>query len=64
MVDYKFSFQMISRKAIAGFFSYYTHTWHPSGGVDVPFVGYGLSPNFLPSILSQFLTLIDDKWQV
>ena len=55
---------MISRKAIAGFFSYYTHTWHPSGGVDVPFVGYGLSPNFLPSILSQFLTLIDDKWQV
>ena len=34
----KFNFHTLSRKALAGLFSY-LHT-HPSGGVDVPFGGH------------------------
>ena len=38
---------------------FHTAHTHPSGGVDVPFGGYDLSPNFLPSIFRPLLTLID-----
>ena len=44
IADNKFSFQSISRKAE---FFHTAHT-NPSGGVDVPFGGYDLWPNFYP----------------
>ena len=42
------------------------HTAHtnPSGGVDVPFGGYDLWPNFFPLILRRLLTLFDFGWSV
>ena len=44
MVDDNFSFRTIFLKEFAGLFHIaYTH---PLGGVDVPFGGYDLRPNF------------------
>ena len=55
MID-KFSFRIISRKALAGLFSYCT----PQGVYNyVPFGGYDLLPTFLSLILRPLLTLID-----
>ena len=53
---------MISHKAFAVLF-HIAHT-HPSGGVDVPFLGCDLRPNFLPLILRPLLTLIDGRRKV
>ena len=38
------------------------HSHIPQGGVDVPFRGCDLWPNFLPSILMPLLTLIEGRW--
>ena len=54
---HRFRFWTISRKPLAGLFSYCIHT--PLGSVDIFFGDYILGPNFLLSILRPLATLFD-----